>query len=216
MAQVRSQNVIQIAVVHEHETTRAVNVWHVRADENSETSDEDVVRQFADGYQENIMPVITNNVRLVHFDWVSLDPQDANAGVLLPDPTKPDVGEMVGPSLPPNNALLIHKRTPNRPRGRRDGRAYIAGLREGDVDTFGRLTAPTLTTWGNALANFFADFDTEDADTLDGQPGARRFVVLETTPESRSPGQQIVEIGARVVTELLVDAVIGTMRDRLR
>lgn len=216
MAQVRSQNVIQIAVEHLHEDVPVVNVWHVFGDEVGSQTDEAIVNAFADRYQTWIMPQLTNNVTLERFTWVSLDPDDTAAGEHLPDPALPDVGEVTGSSLPPNNAALVHKRTPNRPRGRRDGRAFLAGIREADIDTFGRWSAPALLTWNNALSNFWDDFDNPGVDPF-GEGNARRWiVVLETTEESRAPGNDEVIIASRRVTSLVMDPVIATQRDRLR
>lgn len=215
MAKVFSQDVIEIAVLGHIGTHSTVNVWHLRATEAPDHLDEDHAEVFRQSYQDLIVPLATPDWFLDGFTWVSLDPDDANAGELAPLTTEPVRGEMTGASAPPNVCALVQKITPNRPRGRRDGRAYLPGVRETDVDVNGKFDAPTLTTYNNALSNFYAAVD--DAGVAEGTTEwLRHFVVLETTPESRIPGTQEVIINSRRVTSLKLDPIVATQRNRLR
>jgi hypothetical protein len=214
MAKMRSQNVVQIAVEGTLVGKPHVNVWHLYSDEGQGNSDLDAVQDFANNFQDHIVPEMTNIYNLVGFNWLSLDPDDNNVGTLAPDPAKPVTGAHTGIVSPPNVAVLIHKNTSNRPRGARDGRSFMSGIPENLVGPEGALTAAYKAAWDAAL-QLFLDGVT---DSLGGQlnPIERYPVVLETTPLSRAPGSQEVIVNSRKITQLVVDALAATQRDRLR
>lgn len=213
MAIVYSNNVIEIAVRMTYDTLPTVNVWHMFNDaELAGATKAQVVEDFRNNWQDHIMPRLNGGVALVDFVWRSLDQDDGSVGVVVPAAGKPLVGGQAAAGLAANSALLVHKRTSNRPRGRRDGRCYLPGALEGDVDTRGFVLAASRNTINTALTAFYNGI----SDSSANWGGDSYPVVLETTPASRTPGATPVVIGSRRVTSLVLDPRIGTQRERMR
>lgn len=213
MAVVYSPNVVEIALIHSYGGRTAVNVWHM--ERNVEIGDpawEDVVEDFVGNWQDHVLERLSNQVAFIRADWRSLDPGDNTVGTTLPIGGKATNGGQPGPPGPPNLALLVHKNTSNRPRGRRDGRSYLVGVDESTVDQTGTYLNAARVATNTQLQNFYDGIS--DISTFAW--GDQWPVVLETTPASRAPGNTPVVIGARRVTSITVDPLIATQRDRLR
>lgn len=213
MATVYVPNVIEIAVEQSQGGRPVVNVWHMWFDAELGTDTiEDVVGDFRDNWQDHVTASQSNDISLIGFSWRSLDPDNSSLGNVGLATGKASAGQMNLPAAPPNVAMLLHKVTDNRPRGRRDGMSFIAGLAEGHVNGAGVLD----TTWRSAYQTNFNSFYNGISDTSGTASGDRYPVVLETTAASRAPGTQPVVIGSRRVTSLVVDQRAATQRDRLR
>lgn len=213
MAVVYSENIIEIAVVQDFAGKPAVNVVHMWFDSELGTDTmEDVVGDFRDNWQDHMMDLQVATASIIRFDWRSLDPSDSSVGTIQPDSAKALVGQRAGLAGTPNQAYLIHKNTDSRPRGRRDGRIYLAGVGEGDVESSGLIDAGFVTLANTALASFYNGI----SDTSGSASGDRYPAVLETTPASRTPGTQTVTIGSRRITSFTIDPLLATQRDRLR
>lgn len=213
MATVYSPNIIEIAVMQKHNTVTAVNVWHMWFDpELGSDTVEDVVGDFRDNWQDHILDMQTSEVVVEEFRWRSLDPSSGAMGVIAPDPAKATSGQASGTTMPPNVALLLHKRTSDRLRGQRDGRSFLAGVSEGDVNGRGTITPATRSGWQVSVDAFYNGI----SDTSGSAAGDRYPAVLNTTPASRAPGSQSVTISSRRVTSIQLDALVSTQRDRLR
>jgi hypothetical protein len=212
MAIVFSQDTVEIAVVGLIGFKPHVNVWHMHALEDPTTSDVDAVKDFANNWQDHLIPLMNRQYKLQHFAWRSIDPDDNNTGVLSPDLTKAIQGPDQALCLPFNTAYLIHKRTQNRPRGRRDGRMFLSGVSEGKADDYGEVLDTTQAAWNTALAAFLEGItDVSVTSGKDQYP-----VVLETTPASRAPGAQPVTVAGRRINRLVMDRTVASQRDRLR
>lgn len=211
MAIVYSQDVVEIAVVAELAGRPHVNVMHIKNDEGSQ-SDVAKVRDFANNWQDHMLGFISIEYVLKSFEWRSLDPDDSNVGTLAPDAAKNVTGLVAGDVESPNVSLLIHKRTLNRPRGRRDGRLFLGGVPTIHTFANGNLTT-TLTDAANTALTAFVD-GVNDTAWAGGAGGG--LVVLETTPASRVPGTTPVTIGSRAVIQMVCDTRAATQRDRLR
>lgn len=213
MAQVFSPNVIEIAVVQTHAARPVVNVWHMYFDEELGTdTPSDVVRDFANNWQDHVLELQSNDVSLVRFDWRSIDPGSGALGTLAPDPAKDVNGVAVGAGMPPNVAYLVKKNTTDRQRGQRDGRSFLAGVVEAEVASNGTLNSTTRAAWQGQLDSFYSGI----TDISGGAAGDRYPVVLATTAASRAPGSTPVTIDSRRVTSLTLDTLVSTQRDRLR
>lgn len=213
MAVVYADNTIEIAVIQSYSGRPAVNVWHVEAtDEWFPAESEEIVRDFANNWQDHMLDLQTSSLSLLRFEWRSLDASDGTVGVLQPDPAKPITGQQSGSGAPPNVATLVKKNTTNRPRGARDGRAFIVGTEETVITPAGVIAPASVTAWQNAVDDFYDGISDTGFFTNNG-----RFpVVLETTAASRAPGQQPVTVNTRRITSLTVDSLVSTQRDRLR
>lgn len=209
MAIVYSQNVIEIAVKAEVSGQPHVNVLHYVNDE-ADGTDLSKVEDVRNNWQDHMMLNLHSSYQLKEFEWRSLDPDDTNVGVVLPDPTKPMGGGIAGESMPPNCAFLIHKRTENRPRGRRDGRMFISAVPEAAMDSRGTVNS----TWVNDIQANLNSFWNGTTDAPGAGAGSY-MCVLETTPESREKSPFEVIIGKRKVSALALDPLASSQRDRL-
>lgn len=212
MAVVYSQNILEIAVVGTYASRPHVNVWHLYSEETADHNDELAVRDFANNWQDHMMDRVSNQLKLERFEWRSLDPQDTNVGTLTPDPLKPVAGASAAVPTTPNVALLIRKRTTNRPRGARDGRMFLAGCLEDQVDARGTLLQTFVDGFNADLQLFLDGISNENATA--GQ--VMWPAVLETTVQSRAKGTHEVTLASRRVTSITVDPLVSTQRDRLR
>lgn len=213
MATVFSNNVIEIACIHDYGGAPSVNVWHMWFDaELGSDTKEQVVRDFANNWQDHVLDLAVDALALLRFDWRSLDADDGSMGTLQPDPAKPLVGQDAGEGSPRNVAFLIHKNTSDRARGQRDGRCFLSGVPEAHVNSTGTIASAFRTGANTALASFLSGIE----DISGGGAGDRYPVVLATTPASRAPGTASVTIDSRRVTSITLDEVCSTQRDRLR
>lgn len=213
MSVVFSPGVIEIAVIQTVSGRPAVNVWHLRHDEEFASPEtQAVVEDFRDNWQDHVLLCVSASVALLRFEYRSLDPADSTVGVVEPDPLKNLVGQESLPAAPPNVALLVKKNTGARPRGRRDGRSFLPGPNEGVIGNDGVLDPGFVAGCDAALADFYDGISDSSLDwTGDVYP-----VVLETTPASRAPGTASVTIGSRRVNSITMDPLVSTQRDRLR
>ena len=211
MAVIFSPDVIEVAVIGTLGGRQHVNVVHLRNDEAG-GNDESKARDLLNNWQDHMLKLQTNSYQLVRAEWRSIDRDDNNVGTLMPDPAKAVAGTNAAEGAPPNVALLIHKVTQNRPRGRRDGRIFLSGVPEAQIANNGGLEAPWLASRQADLDAFVSGVN--DAGWA-GNSGSG-LVVLETTPDSRVPGTHEVDLTSRAVTSLVLDPKVATQRDRLR
>ena len=211
MAQIFSQDVIEIALIGDHAGRPVVNVLHVQNDEVG-GNDASKVLDVVNNWQDHIVPPLNQAYTFSHAQWRSLDPDDNNAGVQARDNAKPITGASAAMAASPQVAFLVHKVTPNRPRGRRDGRMYLAGVSEPDIDETGALVPNNVTIWNGILTDFVNGVNDADWSGVQGSG----LVVLETTPASRAPGALPVTLESRAVTSMRMDPLAATQRGRLR
>lgn len=216
MAIVFASNVIEIAAVHTYAGRTAVNVWHMYHVPELGSDDKAlVVQDFADNWQDHVLQGLDSGVVIQSFEWRSLDPDDGSVGTHTPNTGKPGTGQVIGAGAPPNAALLVHKNTTTRPRGRRDGRSYLVGVAEAETNEDGTLSGTFLSAMNGHLADFYSGIS-DTATVWGGAAGDQYPVVLETTPASRAPGDTAVTINSRRVRSITLDPMIATQRDRLR
>jgi hypothetical protein len=211
MAVVFSQDIIEVAINAEVAGQPHVNVLHLFNDETGGT-DVTKVEDLRNNWQDHIMLMLDAAYVLQDFTWRSLDPDDLNQGIVIPDPAKRLTGASTGTALPPNNAYLVKKITQGRQRGQRDGRMFIGGVKSSQVFEDGLIAAAEQTNWAAALDSFLSGVN-DSGFTL----GSGSYLaVLNAPPESREPGTQSVTVSHRPVTDLVIDPKISTQRDRLR
>jgi hypothetical protein len=173
---------------------------------------DELVRDFANNFQDHITPILTNNVSISGFRYVSLNSPDGQTGEVAPDQTKPTVGNSTNAASPPNITFLVHKRIAGG-RGTRSGRAYLPGVGESQVSAAGTFGAADLDFFNNHLQDFL-DGLSEGTD-LDNE-SARNLVVVHRPPAARAPGTAVVAGSASRITSLSMDPMVATQRRRLR
>lgn len=171
----------------------------------------EVARDFANNWQDHVMTILTNNVILTGFQYLSLDSADGTTGVLAPDAAKRTVGAGTSTPLPPNNCILVRK-SGGTSRGARSGRAYLPGVAEASVDPAGIIAAATVTGIQGAMNSFFDGLDTPSGDAST----QRHLAIVHRPPSARIKGPQVVVGTSSRVEALMVDSVIATQRRRLR
>lgn len=189
------------------------NVTHIQMGTFGLTGDQDdKIEQIVASYQRNILEFLTDNVVFQGCDFFDMKPGGGRSGSVPPIVGWNTQGKQQTNAAPPNVCYLIHKVTNDRPRGRSDGRMYLSGVHEGEVDNGGNITPGWRGIVQPYLDQWFADVD---SGTLDPTVEVR-FKVLETTEASREKGDAPVTIGNRKVTSLRLDPKVATQRRRLR
>lgn len=211
MAVVYSQNIIECALYGTHAGRPVVNVLHLHNDEGAQ-SDSSKVRDLCDNWQDHIVVALSSAYVFEGINWRSLDPDDNNVGLVLADPAKQTTGGGQATAASPNVAYLVHKITANRPRGKRDGRMFLAGVGETTIDNAGNLESGFLDAWATVLDTFLDGVN----DDVFGNGGGSGLAVLETPPAARVPGTAPVTVDWRPVVSLRMDPKVSSQRDRLR
>lgn len=211
MAIVYSTDIIEVAIRAEHAGRPVVNVLHLFNDETG-GNDLSKVEDLRNNWQDHIVPALSSAYTVLDFAWRSLDPDDNNVGIVTPDPAKTVTGGGQTTNAPPNVAYLVHKNTASRPRGKRDGRIFLAGVGETTVDAAGNLESGQQAAWNTVLATFLSGIN----DTGFTGGAGSGLVVLEVPPAARVPGTAVVNVDSRAVVSLTMDAKVASQRDRLR
>jgi hypothetical protein len=170
----------------------------------------EVARDFANNWQDHIMPALCSAVVLDGFSYLSLDSATGTTGTLTPDAAKPVSGADPTAALPPNACYLVKKHCGSA-RGSRSGRAYLPGVPEPGVDHVGALNASLRTNLAAWLQQFHDGLTQSPF-----EPGERYVAVIHRPPAARLKGPQVVQGSHSRVTELSVDPLIATQRRRLR
>lgn len=107
-------------------------------------------------FQDDLLGIFPNNYTFVGMDFVDLDSADGETGTIPAQAGHPTAGTQSPLQAPPNNCMLVRKIARDRTRGRRNGRWYLPGVAEGNVDEDGVVLSSAITAYNTALANFFA------------------------------------------------------------
>jgi hypothetical protein len=194
-----SDNVTEVALIglwsNNHEV---VNVLHVRREEDDPAAS---ARDVLNNWQDHIVNgPIANNYVLQGARYRDRNSADGVTGFLAPDPAKQITGTNTSSTLPPQCALLVHKRVETTAT-QRAGRFYLPATQENEIDEDGRLSSALITAINANLSTF-----------LDGVSGPddNELVVVHGT------GVDAGEKDVSVVTALTIDPVMATQRRRLR
>lgn len=209
MAIIYSADVIEIAVRHLVSGRTSVNVWHVKLGVLDTGGPEANARDFLDNWQDHVMPLLTNNVVLQGAEYRSLDRGNSESGFLIPDDTKPTVGEIAGAASPPNVTWLIRKQVTGRARGEKNGRCYVSGVEEAGVSAAGVVGGDYPGLWSTALDDLYSG-------VAGGIGPLNQLVVLTIPKAARVKGDTEFDVGTNEVTQLQLDPMVATQRRRLR
>jgi hypothetical protein len=172
----------------------------------------DIVRDFANNWQDHITPVQANAVTIDEFRYLSIDSASGSTGSIAPDPNKPVAGTSTDPAAPPNVTYLIRKHTDSG-RGKRAGRCYLPGVTEGHVAPDGTISNAARTAIATAFQNFLDGVSDEGggAGLTDRWP-----CVIHRPAAARVSGQQVVSGSISRITSITVDGIAASQRRRLR
>jgi hypothetical protein len=178
-----------------------VTVLHVRRMEDNPLQS---ARDVLNNWQDHIMPQLPNNYTLNGARFVDKESIAGQAGLILPDVAKAVVGGDARATSAPNTATLVRKNIAGVV-GRRAGRMYLPPTAESAESEDGILDAATVAQLNTALASFFAGLSSGGVGEIDNE-----LAVVHKVPATTgfSP--------VSIVTGLAVDALVATMRRRIR
>jgi hypothetical protein len=208
-------DVIQITVKGTVVGRPWASIWHMRMEDGFIVGGgnvTDVVRDFADNWQDHIMTTtISDRARVDEFQYLVLDDTEGETGVIGPDPNKPLTGSWARAIASPSLCFLVRKSAGSR-RGARSGRAYLPGLAEEAVQEDGTIEPTQLAGFNTKLQEFLDGIsDDTGLDT-----GGHFPVVCHFPPEARTKGPHIVAGTSSRITALTLDTMAATQRRRMR
>jgi len=130
-----------------------------------------------------------------------------NANQLFAVSMTPHVGNVTTDAVPQNTATLVRKLTGVAGRGA-NGRFYIPGVPEAEVDQAGVLTGAFVTNVQGDVDQIIGDWA--------GIAGGYEPVVVHHTLVSPGPPPVYISAANTVITSFLVDPMVATQRRRLR
>jgi hypothetical protein len=137
------------------------NVWWMYADENEPLDGRpravtEAMTQLCHEWSTQILQLVTNTYEFLGVDWVDYDTADGITGHTAPASGDPITGSAPGSGSAPAVAMLVQKQISGG-RGTKNGRCYLAGIPEGNVDPMGVLASDYLaasqTVWDTFLTN---------------------------------------------------------------
>lgn len=170
---------------------KVVNVLDMRR-ELGASSWTAITRDVLNNWQDEIMDLLMNNYTLEGARYIELI-DGGETGDVAPDPAKNLTGQRAGTAAPPNVAYLVHKHIASH-RGVHQGRWYVCGAADGDLDENGELAGSIQTDWATKLDAFWSGID--DAD--------------------KHPSVVHFDGSADDIESFSLDPVVATMRRRVR
>jgi len=192
-----------------------VCIVDISVDENVEGRDvavSDVVSHIAAPWQDNMLANMTGNVTFTGGHYIDLDSLNGQTGDFGPAAGHPTTGAIVGtPYLQPATAYLIHKASGSH-RGTRNGRMFVPGLAESEVDEAGVVQASRVSSWNTKLALFKTACQNLFTSALDGSTAWRTVHVNK----AGSPDPSLWTWSSSTITSAFCDVKVATQRRRLR
>jgi hypothetical protein len=139
---------------------RHVNVIHVSVDAaptEGRDAAVDVVNSHMCGiYQERVVKNFTNTAHFVGCHWMDLDSLDGRTGDLGPAAGHPGNGTDPAQWPPLQVSFLVHLQSTQRI-GQRQGRMYVSGPAEAEIDNAGAISSTVLASEYTALNGMRTD-----------------------------------------------------------
>lgn len=187
---------IQMAVRGTQPSGSWANVFHVIELGGGGASAEDLAKDFVQDYVDTILLGLTAQITVVDCAYVDLSSVTGDSGVVSPV-TGPFTGGQTGFGASTNVAVLVNWGAAGS-RSQRNGRSYLPGVDEDQVDTAGLLTSGYRTELQGDVEDF--------VDALQGHNMAL-VINSKTGTGSYEP---------RTITTWTVDSRVATQRRRLR
>lgn len=187
---------IQISVRGTQPTGSWANVFHFIELGTPGGSTQGLAEDFVQIYCDNLRKAMTAQITVVDAAYVDLSSVTGDSGVVAPA-TGPFTGGQGGFGAPTNVAMLISWGATGS-RSQRNGRTYLPGVDEDQVDTSGNLTSGFKTEIQGYVDDFVADLQTANMALV---------INSKTGTGSYEP---------RTITSWTVDSRVATQRRRLR
>lgn len=178
-----------------------LNVLHIFGDVGT---GEEKARDVLNNWQDHLLSQFADNYVLDGARWANHGTAGDETGFIIPDPAKPVVGAIAGVTVPPNVAVLVHKRATTTA-AHRAGRMYLPPPQESGVDEDGVMLPATVTNLNVQLALFLDGIN----DIAELGEVNRALVIVHKVPGP-------TESDHSVVTGLQTDPLAATMRRRMR
>lgn len=193
---------------------RADCVVDVSIDEFSMSRDEGVnyvADHICAPWQDNILSQVAGNITFLGCHFVDLDSLSGETGDRGPTAGHPTTGAIVGtPFISPQVSYLVHKSAGSH-RGTRNGRMYVPGLAESEVDEAGIVQASRVTSFNTKLESFRSALATIGGPLITST--AWRVVhVHKGDPEDPATWTW----SSSTITSAFLDVKVATQRRRLR
>jgi len=190
-----AENCFQLSVNGDQQGRPWTNVFNVQLLGGTPPDVVDAAALMADAFIETIHTRQSSVCRVLSVSYVDLRTLDGESGTYTL--TTPSPGGSGNTPAPPQVALLA-KWQASGGRAFRNGRSYICGIPEVQIDSGGLIEAEDLEAWDEQLGEFLTELDTAELG----------LVVLSGTDTS--------DVTVRTVTGHAVDARCATQRRRNR
>jgi hypothetical protein len=197
-------DVIEVVLKSTMAGRTANNVTHWRCARPIDGDSTSVARRVLDAFQEHLVANASSALSVVGADYTDLDSLEGDTGSIGPNAALPLSGISGPDAHPPNTAVLIRKVTEGG-RASGSGRMFIMGVREGDADNAGTLSAGRHQNWQDGAQLFLEDANRE----ANGSSAINMCVV-------RRPLGGVGSGTSFDVQSLSVSAVLATQRERMR
>lgn len=192
------------------------NIWDVDVLADVEEDRGPIALRYAEvlmaNYAQNLMLSMSTVIEMTSVGWVDLDSEDGSTGSITSsqDDPGPYFGQQSGEAISPQVTGLVTKQCISA-RGRRNGRMFLSGLREEDVD-FDSLDSAYQGTLQTRLNSFLgAVFDPAEITVASCQPS-----VVHTRNTGTDANPVIEYVGKSNIQSLVLQGPTSTQRRRQR
>lgn len=198
-------DVIEVAISGTQTGKAWTNVLHVRHDRPISSGNAgDVAQEVLDAYVEELLPLMSELVTVTGAEYVDLDSAEGDTGSVTPSAGLTVTGGDSAQPVPINTAVLVRKNTEGG-RAARNGRMFLPGMAEVNVDGAGIIASVSRTAWQTAADAFLNTVNDG------GIASPEQVMVVVSRPTvSATPGT------FNEVTSLNVSSLMATQRERMR
>jgi hypothetical protein len=161
-------------------------------------------------WQDHVVKWGSTTVFFMGAHWIDLNSLSGRTGDLAPHSGSPTNGTSAGPCASRAVSHLIHKLSTTA-RSQRQGRTYYPGVREGDIDESGNLSAGQVASMTSNFENFRTAIS-DQLSELEGTAALRTVHVHKANP--LDPTTWVWT--SSTVNACVCDPMVGTQRQRQR
>lgn len=209
-------NVVQLSINGLYSTVKPItNVQYWQATTGVDGEDCAGLANYVMGaWQDHMLDALCDAYEVQDGHWVLLTTENSPTGTVAKDAVKNDRGLRTGLATQVNTAFLVHKQLASAGRSARNGRMFLAGALETDIDSLG-VVASSVVTNGQAQLNTY--FNAVKTPTPAGV--AWDYVQPHWSITNKPPpetGGLWVATSVSGISGLRLDARAATQRQRMR